>query len=212
MSWNKLGTPTNIDILKGKRIGLIGSSSMDIDYGAKNFMEHIADRTGCVLVNYADAGSYLTGAQDGTNQKLRLNQMPLDVDLILLQVGLNDDNSDRVIGSFDSTTPEHEFYASLHQICKILYARFPFTPAGFMAGQYTMPNTDKTSPYHEAIKEVGGFYGVPVCDLKKEGRVPYTYTDWQTVHAPDGKHMDEEGNLILSRRVESFMRMLLGGY
>lgn len=200
------------DILKDKRIGLIGSSSIDIDYtqhADKNFMVYISERTGCELVNYANGGSHLTGASSGTNQRYKLSQLPDDVDAVLLQVGLNDDIHERPMGQFGSTNTS-EFYGALDVICRDLYDKYPTKPFGFLTGQYAGNITAESSPYHEAIKRVCGYYGIPVCDLKSEGRTPYTYPNWQEVYAADGLHMNDAGNFVLSKRVESFLRSLFG--
>jgi lysophospholipase L1-like esterase len=208
------GGSAPVDILYGKKIGIIGSSSSDVDRAGKNFWEHIADRTGCVLLDYADSGSKLTGlttnyAADTTNQLKRIDELPIELDMVVVQPGANDANEGRPLGSFGSTSVT-DYYGAMDTMCKKLYDKYPLLPFGVMTPQYFATPSAQTSVFHTATKEVCAFYNVPVCDLRSEGRVPYAYPAWQTVYAPDGWHLTEEGNMVLSRRVESFLRMLLG--
>ncbi len=215
MTWIKPSSNVAMENpLKGKRIGIIGSSSADVDRTVKNYWEYIAERTGVVLLNYADGGSTLTATTENysaeeTNQLKRIDELPTDgIDLIVIQPAANDDRS-RPIGTFDSTSVT-EIYGALHVMCKKMYDKYPTLPFGVMTSQYFVYKDLTTSPTHDAIKEVCAFYSVPLCDLKSEGRVPYSYPSWQTNYAPDGLHLNDIGNEVLSRRVEAFVRMLLG--
>jgi lysophospholipase L1-like esterase len=217
MAWRKpYQTPqVNVNVLNGKRIGVIGSSSADVgDYG-ENYWEHIEKRTGAIILDYADGGSTLTAktinySAEPTNQLKRIDDLPItNIDVVVVQPALNDDNSGRPIGHFESRSVT-DVYGALHVMCQKLYDKYPTLPIGVMTGQYYGNKTARSSKYHEAIKEVCSYYGIPVCDLKSEGRTPYSYTNWQKLYAADGLHLNDLGSLVLSRRVEAFVRMLFG--
>jgi hypothetical protein len=202
--------------LAGKRIGIIGSSSADTDYtpSNKNYWQLIAERTGAIILDYADAGSTLTASTSNysaetTNQLKRIDELPIDLDIVVLQPAVNDDSNNRPIGTFDSRNVT-DVYGALHTMCFKLYDKFPITPIGIMTGQYYGSRDAQTSVYQTAVKEVCGYYGIPVCDLKTEGRTPYNYWRWWATYAPDQTHLNELGDLVISRRVEAFTRSLLG--
>ncbi|HZG83821.1 SGNH/GDSL hydrolase family protein [Paenibacillus sp.] len=203
--------------LKGKRIATIGSSSIDIGHtpSEKNYIELIAERTGITILDYAVSGSTLTAstedyAAESSNQLKKIDDLPTsNVDAILLQPAVNDDNNNRPLGTWESTSVT-EVYGALHLMCKKLYDKFPTLPKGVITGQYYGTKTAQTSAYQQAIKEVCNYYSIPVCDLHHEGNTPYSYPAWQTVYASDGLHLNVSGNEVLSRRVEAFIRQMFG--
>lgn len=207
------------DILNGKRIAIGGSSSAATGRtpNEKNYWQFIQDRTGILINDVAASGSTLTSIIDdymndsGSNLLKQISWMPVSskIDAVVLQVASNDDNNKRPLGTFESTTPT-EVYGALHIMCKNLYTKYPTLPIGVLTSQYTMPLTALDSPYQNAVKEVCGYYGIPVCDLRKEGGTPYTFPTWQNTYAPDGSHLSVAGDLKMSYRVESFVRSLFG--
>lgn len=213
MAW-KTSHTTQADPLSGKRLGIIGSSSADITYGEKNYLEWIAERTGIVLVNQARAGSHLSAltsdyAAETGNQIKQAEDLPSNLDIVIVQPGANDDNNSRALGAFedaDATT----FYGALHLLCDRLATRYATIPVGIVTPQYSGDQDAQTSPYHEATKEVCGHYGFPVVDLKREGQTPYWLASFKASYCVDNLHLNEAGNLILSRRVEAFLRQMTG--
>lgn len=213
MGWTPITTAAP-DPLRGKRLGVIGSSSADTSYGETNYLEWIADRTGLILVNYARAGSTLTAATadysaEPNNQIARVDAMPDDLDMVYVQPGANDDNNSLALGTF-SDTDATTFYGALHVLCDRLLTRYAEIPIGIATPQYSGDQAAQVSPYHTATKEVCGYYGLPVVDLKAEGQTPYHYAAFKADYCVDNLHLNAAGNLILSRRVEAFLRQLEG--
>jgi lysophospholipase L1-like esterase len=211
--WTKIGDG-NIDVLNGKRIAIIGSSSADLDERI-TYWNHIRDRTGCVILDYADGGSTLTAtttnySAETTNQLKRIDELPTsNIDLVVIQPCANDENNSRPLGTWDSTTVT-EVYGALHTMAKKMYDKYPTLPFGVITGQYANPRTNKESVYMDAVMEVCAFYSIPCVNLKKEGRTPYTYDSWRNTFTPDNTHLNPDGAKVLSYRVESFTRSLLG--
>lgn len=199
-----------VDPLNGKRIAILGSSTADVNFGEKNFWEYIQERTGCVILNFANAGSRLVGGSAATNQLQRIDDLPTsEIDLIVWQPGLNDDVGSVPLGTFESSS-NADFYGSLHIGFQKLYDKFPIIPIGALTGQYSGTRDEKESPYHDAIVEVANYYSVPAVNLKKEGGTPYTYQPWRSAYTPDNTHLKADGGIVLSYRVQSFVRQLIG--
>lgn len=224
MSWSKRGSggafiPTHP--LSNLTAGLLGSSSMDISTSRVSFMEHISERTGLNLLNYAVGGSRTTSTiEDWEN-----NPMPLtsglqktkeliddfpDVDLIVCQPLINDEHLP--LGDWESTSPM-ECYGAMHILVKMVLETYPEKPFGLITGQY-IPGNNKAreSLRHQCIKEIGHYYGIPVLDLRGEGLTPYVLDSFKDNYVPDGTHLNDEGAKIASRRVEAFLNMLVTGY
>jgi lysophospholipase L1-like esterase len=213
MGWSRNGS--SVDILKGKRIALIGSSSIDPDRTGTNYMEVIAQRTGIVLVDYSDSGSRTTSDTEdytvnATNQIKRIDELPsTGIDAVIIQPCANDMNNAKPIGTFASTTPT-EVYGALHIAYKKLIDKFPTQPIGVLTSQYFDNNTSQTDQYYDVVKEMSAYYNLPLLDLRTQGRVPYAYPNWQSTYASDGMHLNDAGNVVMSYPVESFLRTLFG--
>lgn len=205
----------NKDLLDGKVVAIIGSSSINSARNGINFMEHIYRRSGIGVLNHSGFGSKLTAltedyAAESINQLKKIDGLPTTgIDLILIQPGMNDDTDSVPVGTWESVSYT-EFYYCLHQMCKKLYDKFPTVPFGVITGQYYGTQIAKESIYQNAIKEVCGYYGVPVCDLHAEGGTPYNYPSWKSQNTRDNLHLNNAGHLKLSYRVEAFIRQLLG--
>lgn len=215
MGYIKPNSSASANVLAGKRIGIIGSSSADVGRTEVGYWEQIAQRTGAVILDYADSGSTLTAATtnysaEATNQLKRIDELPTtNIDLVIIQPCANDESNGVALGTFASTAVT-DVYGALHTMAKKLYDKYPTLPFGVLTPQYATPRTAQNTAYGAAIKEVCAFYSIPVCDLRAEGRTPYTYDAWRTAYTPDGTHLNDAGHNVLSRRVESFLKMVLG--
>ncbi len=223
LAWIKKGGGTGAapsDPLNGMKAGLLGSSSMDTSRSGKNYMEWIAERTGLVLKNYAVGGSSTTSKIEdwqndtstytiGLKKALEMTTKEPDLDLVLCQPLVNDEYLP--LGTFESTSAT-TCYGAMHIMAKMLLEAYPDKPIGFMTGQYVPGNnTARNSLRHDCIKEIGYYYGIPVLDLRAEGRTPYVLQSFKDAYVPDGTHLNDEGNLIISRPVEAFIRKLTQG-
>ena len=205
--------------LKGLRVGLLGSSSMDTNMSWKNFMEYISDRTGIILENYAVGGSSTTAkSQDWENDTgvtglKKAKQMTVEkpnLDVVLCQPLINDEYLK--LGTFESEDPT-TCYGAMHIIAKMLLEKYPEKPIGFMTGQYIPGENERQSSLrHKCIKEIGAYYGIPVLDLRAEGQTPYMIESFKDKYVPDGTHLNDAGNKIISRSVEAFLRKITIGY
>lgn len=147
---------------------------------------------------------------DTSNQLKRIDDLPTaGIDLVLLQLGGNDETGARPLGTWTSTL-NSEFYGALHSMAKKMYDKFPTLPFGVLTPQYRTPRTAQSSTYIDATKSICSFYSIPCLDLVSEGHTPYTYPTWATAYAPDGTHLNDAGNAIISYKIQSFIKQLLG--
>lgn len=202
------------DPLSGKKIGIVGSSSSSIGTAPIMYSQHIAGRTGCVLFNQAVSG------QTTDLMVAQLNALPASLDLAFAMPGANDDRLKTNIGVF-TDRGNGTFYASLHALGIAttdryvgMATRMAWSTCHYFAewSETSTPViTNKTNPYHEAIKEVGNFYGFAVLDARAEGNTPYHRPNFMTTYVQsDRLHLTSDGNLILSYCIEAFWRKCFG--
>lgn len=218
---NKMSTVAVINSpLMGLKIGIIGSSSTDpTTDGAGNFPKHVADRTGCVLNNKAITG------QTTDQIVLQVATLDADLDLVFAMPGANDDRLSNADGkgnpgTFADRLPTNTFYAQLHDLANKIMAKYDVgktkiawsTPphyAMWTEGRPIDPNY-VTNQFHEAIKNVGNYYGFPVLDAVHEGNTPFHLASFKAQYVQaDQLHLNNAGNKILSYRVEAFWLLVL---
>src|SRR5699024_9849345 len=175
-------------------------------------MEWIAERTGLILNNYAIGGSSTTSNTEdwmndtatltnGIRKAYDLTQNENDLDIILVQPLINDEY--RPLGTFEVEDPT-TCYGAMHIIAKMLIEKYPEKPIGYMTGQYIPGENERQSSLrHKCIKEIGAYYGIPVLDLRAEGQTPYMIESFKDKYVPDGTHLNDAGNKIISRSVEA---------
>lgn len=208
---NPAGASSNL--LTGKKIGIVGSSSSSIGTAPIMYSQHIASRTGCTISNEAVSG------ETTDLMVAQVNKLPAALDLVFAMPGANDDRLKTAIGTFTDRTST-TFYGSLHLLGQAMMdkyagtARMAWSTYHYFAewAETSSPVvTNKTNPYHEAIKEVAGFYGIPWLDARVEGNLPYHRSNIMSTYVQsDRLHLTSDGNQILSYCIEAFWRKCFG--
>lgn len=212
--WDSENPPGgSADLLTGKTIGIVGSSSSSIGTAPVMYSQHIATRTGCTIFNQA------VGGQTTDLMVAQVNALPADLNLVFAMPGANDDRLGVAIGVFTDRV-NTTFYGKLHLLGEAFLNKYGGTARmGWSTYHYfaewaettTPVVTNKTNPYHEAIKEVAGFYGIPWLDARVEGNVPYHRANIMSTYVqPDRLHLTSAGNGILSYCIEAFWRKCFG--
>ena len=114
--------------------------------------------------------------QDDRDFLERADEMDINTDVIVVFGGTNDFGSgDAPIGDLDSKS-EYTFFGAMHCLCKKLLNKYPnaeiifLTPLHRKDEKFTVDgngisNEIPLSEYVSVIKEVAGYYGLPVLDL-----------------------------------------------
>lgn len=123
-----------------------------------------------------------------------------DYRLIIISVGTNDFKLGAVLGSQDTRKDKNTFYGAMclaldsikerNKKCKIVL----FTPlqrdkAGYDIYTYNIAGY-MLSDYVEAIKEIGGLYDIPVCDMYYYSGITMDNLD---IYTRDGLHPNQKG-------------------
>lgn len=114
--------------------------------------------------------------QDDRDFLERADEMDINADVIVVFGGTNDfGTGDAPIGDFDSKS-EYTFFGAMHCLCKKLLNKYPnaeivfLTPLHRKDEKFTVDGNGISheiplSEYVSVIKEVAGYYGLPVLDL-----------------------------------------------
>ena len=190
-------------------------------YGASNYVRQSCDALGYRLVNYGISSStcsYAKNGEDDHNALVdRYSVMDDDADLVFIQIGTNDcSTSNHKLGTFEDTT-KNSFYGALKILCQGLREKYPTTPILFAtpikrwfgATGNVSVDGETIEQYANAIKEVCGYYGIPVIDMYNESGLnawcEYDRTTWM----PDGIHPDFNGHKKMAIRCTSALMQYL---
>jgi lysophospholipase L1-like esterase len=216
--------------LAGLKVGVFGASFSQVNYPSGGFLgyppikwwQHIDNRCGTVSTCVAIAGSCVTsstanyatdttgGVAAGSNHLNQIDIMGDNFDIVLAMIGSNDEGNVVPLGTFTDRVVT-TYFGALHNMCQKLTVKYPRTAVGIMAPLYNPTNyANETSTYVDALKRVCNYYGIPVLDLRQEGRTPFNFGYWMNQYAPDGTHLTTGGNEIISHSIEGFMRRIIG--
>lgn len=215
----------------GKKIAWLGDSIVQ-DYDFDNV---VANEFGMTLIDKGINGATIAYNSSGTRSNVELNELDTliasaaTVDMIAVSAGTNDfqytytdfGNINLLkTGTYDNTT----FYGALAKLCDKLIANYPkkliffTTPikrAQPFAGSSTATNpfsengNNKTlMDYCDAIKEVCGYYSIPVLDLNRESLLNPHIAAQQDMFDAELTHPNDAGRKIMARRVCGWLTQL----
>lgn len=176
----------------GKKLVITGDSITDPDYNAGltiRYPDYVAERLGMSLQNYAISGSTIAAKESDPDSRapivLRYGDMDDNADLIIIAAGTNDwYYTWTPLGDMEDRT-EFTFYGALHLLCIGLKKKYKgktimfMTPIMRRQGPHLTPeavngNGKTLAEYGEIIKEVCGYYSIPVLDMYREsGLYPF---------------------------------------
>ena len=181
-------------------------------------------------------GSTIALKADGTNSRhalcLRYSDMPANADIIAVSCGTNDfEYAWCPIGDIDSTD-NTTFYGALKTLCQGLVDMYPqkviffttpikraqafesgnggeYTADGVMTTPFSKNKYGKTlMDYADIIKEVCGYYSIPVLDMYRESMLNPHLASQQDMFDSVYTHPNATGQKIMARRVAGWLTQL----
>jgi lysophospholipase L1-like esterase len=214
--------------LKGKKVVFNGDSITEgyIPYSGENYYKYadrVADAFGMTISNHAIGGSTIAVKESVPTERdpivTRYSSMA-DGDLIIIAAGTNDWQYNHTpLGTMADRT-NYTFYGALHNLCLGLVEKYSgkqimfMTPIKRSQDPYLTPesvngNGKTLKEYADIIKEVCGYYGIPVLDMFRECPLNPAISTQKTVYVPDGTHPNTAGHGIMARRVIGFLKQLI---
>lgn len=145
----------------------------------------------------------------------RYTEMADDADLVLVFGGTNDyGHGDAPFGTMDDRTPE-TFCGACHLLFAGLIEKYPTTPIVVMTPiqrlNGNVPSNNTGLPlvaYADKIREIAGFYALPVLDLYRCSGICPNLPVQQQRFCPDGLHPNNDGAARIAARLAGFLQTL----
>ena len=145
----------------------------------------------------------------------RYTEMADDADLVLVFGGTNDyGHGDAPFGTMDDRTPE-TFCGACHLLFAGRIEKSPATPIVVMTpiqrldGNVPSGNTGlPLVAYADKIREIAGFYALPVLDLYRCSGICPDLPVQQQRFCPDGLHPNNDGAARIAARLAGFLHTL----
>lgn len=212
----------------GKTINWMGDSIV----AGQDFDEEVCYALGLNANDYGINSSTIAlngSGQDTQNAMcVRYAQMDANADIIVVSGGTNDfQYTHSPIGTIDDPddgTSNNTFYGALKTLCKGLIDRYPtklilFTTPIKRAQPFDGTST-KTTPfsrngngktlmeYADIIKEVCGYYSIPVLDMNRESLLNPHLASQEDMFDDVYTHPNELARKIMARRVAAYINSL----
>ena len=213
---------------RGKTILWMGDSITN-GYGSQfnnSFATIVPMHLDCNYINEAINGEALAvRAADETDRTPLVDNyinMTDDADAVCVAIGTNDWNYTFTPFGDMTSADKYTFYGALKILCQGLMKKYLGKPVVFFTPikriqdgnqPYYEPNGNgKTlEDYANAIKEVCGYYGIPVLDLFNECMINPLIPEVKEAYIPDGTHPNIHGHKILARRITGYLKQLADG-
>lgn len=149
----------------------------------------------------------------------RVDGMDDNADIVVVFGGTNDfGHGDSKIGTMESRD-EYTFYGALHILCTSLINKYPNAEIIFMTPLHRIGEENEVneiglkhevllSGYVEIIKEVAGYYSLPVLDLFNTSGMQPNVDIIREIYMPDGLHPSDAGAEKIAKRLYSFLLSL----
>ncbi len=215
--------------LKGKKVFFLGDSitqGLGASAYDKSFVPMFAELSDAEVKNYGVCGTRIARQRikfgcDQWNRDFleRADEMETDADIVIVFGGTNDfGHGDAKIGDFNSRS-EYTFYGAMHCLCEKLLNKYPDAEIVFITPLHRLgeeiplkengiPNEVSLSGYVSIIKEVAGYYGLPVLDLFSISGIQPSVEIIKKEYMPDGLHPSDKGARRIAERLYDFLRTL----
>ena len=149
----------------------------------------------------------------------RVDGMDDNAEIVVVFGGTNDfGHGDSTIGTMESRD-EYTFYGALHILCTSLINKYPNAEIIFMTPLHRIGEENEVneiglkhevllSGYVEIIKEVAGYYSLPVLDLFNTSGMQPNVDVIREIYMPDGLHPSDAGAEKIAKRLYSFLLSL----
>ena len=183
-----------------------GDSNRTDGVGGTSYMDYIAQRTGCLIYNEGLGGSSYQPREafPGTSYLERYEAMANDFDIITIAGGTNDVNIGTLGTMADRTNTT--FFGCCHLLYVGICEKYVGKRVGIISPVFTANANLPT--YIAAEKQVAAYYSIPYLDIYAAGGISSNLTNLLDDLMPDGLHPNELGRLIMSRKIEAFLKSL----
>ena len=144
---------------------------------------------------------------------LRVEEMPEDLDLIVVYGGTNDFGHGREpLGELGDTDGYQSFYGAIKQLYDVLTERYPnakiFFATPFPRRIENEPNMHGKllKDYVQAVIESGKKWGFPVMDLNAECKIDAQDLAVREKYLPDGLHPSIDGHRLIFELFDKFIK------
>lgn len=215
--------------LKNKKILFLGDSITE-GVGAssteKCYVSVFGKLSGAEVKNYGIGGTRIAkqskislSEESDRDFMSRVDEMDSEADVVVVFGGTNDfGHGDSTIGDF-SSRDECTFYGALHILCTSLINKYPKADIIFMTPLHRVSEDDEVneiglkheallSGYVDIIKEVAGYYGLPVLDLFNTSGIQPKVDIIREIYMPDGLHPSNAGAEKIAKRLYNFLLSL----
>lgn len=215
--------------LKNKKILFLGDSITE-GVGAssteKCYVSVFGKLSGAEVKNYGIGGTRIAkqskislSEESDRDFMSRVDEMDSEADVVVVFGGTNDfGHGDSTIGDF-SSRDECTFYGALHILCTSLINKYPKADVIFMTPLHRVSEDDDVneiglkreallSGYVDIIKEVAGYYSLPVLDLFNTSGIQPKVDIIREIYMPDGLHPSDAGAEKIAKRLYNFLLSL----
>ena len=215
--------------LKNKKILFLGDSITE-GVGAsspeKCYVSVFGKLSGAEVKNYGIGGTRIAkqskislSEESDKDFMSRVDEMDSEADVVVVFGGTNDfGHGDSTIGDF-SSRDECTFYGALHILCTSLINKYPKADIIFMTPLHRVSEDDEVneiglkhevllSGYVNIIKEVAGYYSLPVLDLFNTSGIQPKVDIIREIYMPDGLHPSDAGAEKIAKRLYNFLLSL----
>lgn len=207
--------------LANKKINFLGDSITE-GHGTscieKNYVSVFGQLSGSTVRNYGIGGTRIsrqTTPSENPRYDLdfisRVEEMDPDADIIVVFGGTNDfGHGDAELGTFESRDV-YTFYGAMHTLCTDLINKYPKAEIVFMTPlrRLSWVHQDNTlTDYVNIIKEVAGYYALPVLDLYNTSGLQPEVEVIKDLYMPDGLHPGDAGAEKIAKRLLGFLKSL----
>lgn len=215
--------------LQNKKILFLGDSITE-GFGPQDinnvYWKRLERESGCVSVGYGISGTRIARQQTPSHDpredqyfRSRVAAMDQDADVVVIFGGTNDyGHGDAALGCFDDRTDD-TFYGALHNLYLDLLDKYPGAQLVVMTPLHRL-NENKAyndfgvrcvgclEDYVDIIREVAGYYGIPVLDLHRVSGMQPEVRTLRERYMPDGLHPNDAGHALICSRLKGFLENL----
>ncbi len=209
--------------LKGKKINFLGDSitqGVGVEKEENIYLNRLKNEAYLALTrNYGISGTRLANQRGedkcGASFSQRFQDMAEDADIIVVFGGTNDyGHGNAPLGTFEARNPD-TYYGACHYLMRGLIEKYPEALIVFMTplhreneNQPSMGNRLPLSKYVDIIKEVAGYYAIPVLDLYRLSGIQPQLPVLKEKYCPDGLHPNDAGHELICARLKGFLESL----
>lgn len=213
--------------LAGKKLFFLGDSiteGVGVSDAENIYWRILARRTGAECLGYGVSGTRIAkqlgeNAEASLDFNNRAEQMGDDPDVVLVFGGTNDFGHGNVpLGNMTDDT-EYTFYGAVKALCCRLIRKYPQAQLVFMTplhraleeismNEIGIRNISNLAGYVAIIREVAGYYGIPILDLYTTSGFQPEFPELRQRYMPDGLHPNDAGHTIMAHKIEAFLRAL----